>query len=147
MPTIERVEGLREIERALKELPKATGKTILRNALKKRAKPIADAARAAAPVRAVGGGQLRDSIAVSTKLSRRQASLARKEGKSAVEVYAGAGPLPQAHLEEFGGPNNAPRPFMRPAWDQHKDGVLRGLADDLWKSIERAARRLANKKA
>jgi hypothetical protein len=62
-------------------------------------------------------------------------------------MFVGAGPLPQAHLQEFGAPQHGPQPFMRPAWDGGKMAMLEGLKDDLWKEIEKAASRLAKKLA
>lgn len=150
MKTTVRVEGLRELEKALSELPKSTGKATLRRVLRARAQPIAEAARAKAPVHAVDGGELRDSIAVSTRLSRRQSRLHRrmfKDDRAAVEMFVGAGPLPSAHTQEFGTVNHPPQPFMRPAWDETKDGVLDGIKGDLWAEIRKSAERLARKRA
>lgn len=146
-----KIEGLRELERALAELPKSTGKNVLRRVLRTRAQPVADAARAMAPDDPETGGlDLKASIGVSTVLSKRQKSLHRKmfrNDKAAVEVFVGAGALPQAHLQEFGAPQHGPQPFMRPAWDGGKTQMLEGLKDDLWKEIEAAAKRLAKKQA
>lgn len=137
-----KVEGLSELKAALEELPKATTKSVMRKVLMARVKPIAEAAKALAPVR---HGELRDSIIASTKLSKRQKREA-KETASYVEVYAGPGPLPYAHLVEFGSIHNpVPRPFMRPAWDSAKGSILNNLARDLWIEIQKAADRLARK--
>lgn len=152
--TIVKIEGLRELDAALGELPKTTAKAVLRKVGLKALQPVADDARALAPDDPeTGGNDLRSSIAVSTKLSPRQARLARsavKKGeadKSFVEVYAGAGPLPYAHLQEFGTVNHAAQAFMRPAWDQNKMKVLESVKDGLWGEIEKAAKRLAKKQA
>jgi HK97 gp10 family phage protein len=147
MAELVRIEGLRELDRALGELPKSVGKSVARKVLKKRGKPIADAAKAKAPVDPDGGGQLRDSIGVSTKLSPRQRRLQRKIGRDDVEMFVGAGPLAHAHLNEFGLGNNPPRPFMRPAWDERRRGVIDGIGDDLWKEIDKAAKRQAARAA
>ena len=144
-----RVDGLRELEKALSDLPKATGKNVLRRVLKKRAQPVADAMRATAPDDpATGGNDLKSSIGVSTKLSPRQRGLHRKfGGKAAVEMFVGAGPVPHAHLQEFGTVNHSPQPFARPAWDSGKGPLLEGLKDDIWAEIATAAARLAKKQA
>ena len=142
-----KVEGLRELEAALKELPRSTGKAALRRALKKAAKPIADAAAARAPV---DEGHLRDSIGVGTKLTRRQRSLHRKmfrNDRAAVEMFVGAGGLAQAITQEFGTFKEPPQPFMRPAWDAGKNALLDGIKDDLWGEIQKAAQRHARKMA
>lgn len=140
-----KIEGLRELEQALSELPKATGKNVLRRVLKSRSEPIANAMSAAAPERR---GQLKASVGHGTKLSRRQRAMHRKWGSSAaVEYFIGAGALPQAHMEEFGGAHNAPRPYARPAWDAGKMQMLDGIKDDLWSEISKAAARRARKLA
>lgn len=145
-----KIEGLKELDDALGELPKATGKNVLRRVLRKAAEPMAEQMRASAPVAEENGGQLRDSIGVGTRLSRNQGRLHRKmfkDDRASVEMFVGAGAVPQAHLEEFGGATNAPRPYARPAWDANKDKMLAGIKSDLWAEIERAAARHARKMA
>lgn len=139
-----RVEGLRETQRALHKLPKATAKNILRRILMKRGKPIAEAAKERVPV---DEGVLKESIAVSPKLSYRQRKKHRKAHPDDVEVFVGAGRNPQAHLQEFGTSKAPAQPFLRPAWDANKNGVLKGIKDDLWMEIKKAAARLARKAA
>jgi HK97 gp10 family phage protein len=138
------VEGLAEVQTALRQLPDATAKAVLRRVGRKRLAPVAERARELTPV---GQGELRDSITVSTRLTRRQRGKHRKDGQDDVEVFAGAGPHPQAHLQEFGTEHHGPQPFMRPAWDAEKEGVLAGIGQDLWSEIEIAAARLARKAA
>ncbi len=79
---------------------------------KKRLKPVAARSRSYAPE---DQGELKDSIAVSTKLSKRQKRRHRKVDRSDVEVFVGAGPFPQAHLQEIGTKDTPPRSYMRPA--------------------------------
>ena len=141
----QRVEGLRELEKALAELPKATGKNTLRRVFRNRAKPIADNYRSRVRV---DQGDLRDGIGVSTKLTKRQRALHRKQGsKAAVEMFIGAPGLPQAITEEFGTIDQAPHPGLRPAWDAGKQRLLDAFAKDLWMEIEKSAQRLARKAA
>ncbi len=139
-----KVSGLREIEAALKNLPKATAKNVVRRVLKTRAKPIADAAQRLAPI---DDGDLQKSITVGTKLSKAQRSKHRKRTPGTVEMFVGAGPNPQAHLQEFGTKDHPPQPFMRPAWDGGKEALLAGIKDDLWAEIQKASARLAKKAA
>ena len=144
-----RVEGLRELERALSELPKSTGKAVLRRTLLKAGKPIADAARSMAPDDPkTGGNDLRSSIGVGTQLSPRQKKLHRKmfkNDKATAEAFAGAGPVLHAHLQEFGTVNHGPQSFMRPAWDSQKGKALDIIKTEMWTEIEKAAKRLAKK--
>lgn len=142
MATRERfkIEGLRELEQALAELPKATGKNVLKRALLKAGAPIASMAASLAPFLR---GKLRQSFGTGTKLSRRQ----RREHKqeSTVEVFAGPGALVQAITQEFGTRNHRPQPFMRPAWDANKRQALESVKDELAEEIEKTRQRAARK--
>ena len=139
------VEGLRELDAALGDLPKATAKNTMRRVLLKRGEPIVEAAERLAPELS---GELKVSLDVSTKLSPRQKRENRKNpSQSYVEVYAGAGALPQAHLREWGSDGHAPEPFMRPAWDSTQGEVLDGVKADLTAEIDKAVVRLARKQA
>jgi HK97 gp10 family phage protein len=155
-----RVEGLAELEAMLAELGRATGKNVLRRVAKKRLEPIAASMRAKAPDDPrTGGRDLKRSIVVSEKLTRRQASLAgggakrqadgsfRSDAKNGVTVYAGAGALPQAHMTEFGTANMGAQPWARPAFDAGKAGLLTGLRDDLKAEIDKAVARKAKRAA
>lgn len=140
--TVVKVEGLREVEQALGQLGKSTGRNVMRRVAMKRLQPIAEAMREKAPDDPVtGGNDLKTSITVTTKRPKRHKKV------SEVEAYAGPGQLPQAHLQEFGAPQHGPQPFARPAWDNGKDEILPGLADDFWVEIEKAAQRQARKTA
>jgi HK97 gp10 family phage protein len=158
-PTV-RVEGLAELDAALLELGKATGRNVLRRVAKARLQPIAASMKAKAPDDPeTGGNDLRSSIIVSEKLSRRQAGLAgggarrqadgsfRSDAKSGITMYAGPGPLPQAHMQEFGTVNHGAQPYVRPAWDGAKGGLLTGLAKDLKVEIDKAVARKAKRAA
>lgn len=138
-----KVEGLKDLERALQGLPAANAKAVLRRTLKEAGEPVATAARALVPKE---HGYLSESIDVSTKLSRRQSKLHKKE--SPVEMFIGPGPDPAGHLNEFGtGPGHQAQPFMRPAWDAHQAETLDIIANRTWLEIEKTAARLAKKAA
>lgn len=137
-----RVLGLSQLEQGLSELPRATGKNVLRRVLRQRGEPIAERARNLAPV---DEGDLKDSIGVSTKLSRSQRRKRRK--KAAVEMFVGPGGHPQAITQEFGTFFHPPQPFMRPAWAAEKGSILEDLSSDLWTEIDKAAQRIARKQA
>ncbi len=137
-----RVEGLSDLEDALSELSKATGKNVLKRALTNAGEPIAEDAARHARRRS---GKLEGSYGVSTKLSRRQKSIHTKE--SAVEVFAGPGALVQAITEEFGTSQQAPHPTMRPAWDGNKMSALNSVKDGIAAEIDKAAQRAARKAA
>ncbi|MDX0275749.1 HK97 gp10 family phage protein [Sinorhizobium meliloti] len=147
----ERIEGLRELDRALSELPKATAKSVLRRTLLKAGEPLADEMRNLAPDDpSTSGSDLKSSIAVGTKLSRRQAKLHRREfknDKAFAEVFVGPGPDPAAWNQEFGNINHGPQSFARPAWDGKQREVLDVIKTETWNEIEKAAQRLARKAA
>lgn len=137
------IEGLKELQTALQQLPRATAKNVMRRVLLERAKPIAESASSRARVRT---GTLKTSFKAGTKLSRRQKKSVGSIGDT-VEVYIGPAPLVQAITEEFGTDKVAANPMLRPAWHAGKDKVLLGLREDLWKEIKKAAERLARKAA
>lgn len=142
---IVRLEGFRELDHALGELPKATARNVLQRVLKKRAKPVQDAWQGKAPVLT---GHYSHSIIIgpSSKLTPRQKRDAKKEGKYFAEIHIGTSD-PAGQQNEFGNVNMPANPSGRPAWDATKDGVLSGIAKDIGEEIEKAASRLARKAA
>lgn len=137
-----RVEGLKELDRALKELPRATAKNVVTRVMLKAAQPIADDMAARAPR---DTEYLADHIDTGVRLSRRQRSVSRKE--SDVEVYAGATRVDQAIFQEFGTFDQPAQPFARPAWESGKHGALEDVKAGLAVEIDKAAKRLAKKAA
>lgn len=140
-----RIEGLRELERALAELPKATARNTLQRVLKKAAEPTADAWKAKAPRDA---GQYAESIIVgpSSKLTGRQKKDAKKEGKHFAEIHVGTAD-PAGQQQEFGNINHPAQPSGRPAWKETQDGALNTIKAELGGEIEKSAARLASKAA
>lgn len=137
-----KIQGLKELDEALSELPKATSRNVLLRTLKEQGAPIRDDGEARAP-KLTGG--LRESYTVSTKLSRRQKRANKKE--SQVEVYIGPGPAAKGVQTEFGNAHQAPEPHLRPAFDGNVDRVLKGIKNTLTEQIEKARARLARKVA
>jgi len=142
-----RIEGLKELDKALGELPRATGKNVLRRVARKALEPIIEDAKGKVHV---FSGALKRSLAVSTKLSKAQKAVHRDmfaDQRSSIEMFAGASNLPWAHMEEFGFKERGPHPFLRPAWDAGKMPALNSVKRDLAAEIQKAARRVARKKA
>jgi len=135
-----KIEGLKELDEALSELPKATARNVLVRTLKEAGQPVADDGASRAPV--LKGG-LRESYTVGQKLSRRQKKMHRKE--SDVEVFLGPTAHPKSVQTEFGNRHQAPKPHLRPAWDGGVRGVLSRIRDDLAEQIEKARKRIARK--
>lgn len=152
------VEGLKELEAAFKELGKALSRGVMRRAADKALSPMIADARSRVAASTQNTGALADSMGVSGRLSKRQAKDARREGKSYVERYAGAGSLSQAIALEFGtgerfhkdgksvGTMDA-EPYMRPAWDAHKANMATDVGRELWSELDRAAARKARRDA
>lgn len=138
------IDGLREVELALKELPKATAKNILRRIARERLETVAEYARAHVPV---DDADTKNSITVSTKLTRRQRGLFKSEGRDDVNVFMGPGNMPQAHMTEFGTRKDRAQPFMRPAWDNNKASLYENIREDIWREIEKAVARRNRKLA
>lgn len=149
-----KLHGAKELEKALRELPKRTGRNAMRRAFKTATEPLRQSMEDGADWHNDGMGR----AAVSgPNLSRRQ----KREKKQVSsphrqDWYVGFKPGRLAHLFELG---SAPRyhesghftgempatPFARPAWERHKRQVLHLFAQELWIEIGKAAARLARK--
>lgn len=142
--TTVKLYGAKELDRALGQLTKTTAKAVLRKVMKEAAEPLAQAARQKAPKDEY---HLHDSIDVSTRLSKRQSMMHRREaGRSFQEMFVGTN-NPAGVQQEFGNERHPAQPFMRPAWDQEKMNVLDGIGARLGGEITKAAERLARKAA
>lgn len=145
-----KVTGQRDLERSLASLEKtASRKTAARNALKKAAVPMRDKAAALAPDDpATSGEDLRHSIAIGTRLTKRQKKLQRRAigtDRETVTVFVGVNENANAygHLQEFGSTLHRPQPFMRPAWASTQRGVLASITKHLKATIAKASARAA----
>lgn len=149
------VSGQKDLSEVFEGLPKSLTDSVLRETAKKALKPVAEMAQSLAPVGDTGN--LRDSIIVSTQLTKRQRR-AFPHRKGEVHVYAGpsyklgAGGR-HGHLVEFGtGPRYnksgkylgimPARPFMRPAWDALSSSVLKTMQEEIWGVLLKAVRRM-----
>lgn len=147
-----KLEGLRELDAAIgalaEEYGKASGKAVLRRVATKALQPMTETTRQLAPDDpATGGNDLKASYVVGTRLNKRQAAMVRKDqNKSTVTVYMGTND-PAGMQQEFGNVNHGPQPHIRPAFDQHKEGAIKIVADELGPEIEKTAARLAKRVA
>lgn len=136
-----RIKGLKALDKSLQQLTRATAKRTARKVLMEAGEPVARAARANVPKLTL---HMAESIDVGTKLTKRQAALAKKFSKSGVEVYVGPND-PGAVAEEFGWEHGAAQPFMRPAWDSTKGQSLKIVTHLLGTEIDKAAERARRK--
>lgn len=143
-----RIDGLRELELALTQLPKATARAALRRVGIKALQPMADIARELAPDDPeTGGKDLRASITVGTSLNARQRKLQkRRDDKAFVEVFMGTADLAGVP-QEFGTVNHGPQAFMRPAYAREAGNAIRIVAAELGGEIDKTARRYAARQA
>lgn len=144
-----KVEGLQQLERALVAMGPVPARRVGRKALREGAAHFLERAEDLAPELR---GQLKASLGIGRRLTRRQAALHRRmtresRRKSFVEMFVGAGGVPHAHLREWGSDEGAPSPFMRPAFDGEKEAALRTitrvLRQEVVRELNREARRAA----
>ena len=136
-----KLQGGRALEDALEGLKDTTRERIVQESLAKGGEVLRDAAAELAPRRT---GMLSRSIAVGTKLSRRQKAMSQK--LSAVEVYVGPSHgkgrfIGQGVFNEFGTVKMRPRPFMRPAFAKTVDQIWSVIKSQMWLKIRLVADR------
>lgn len=148
--------GFRELEAALADLPKATGKGVLRRIAKGALEPMADAARGRAPKRS---GALAYSIIVSERRTRRAKPSTTRFVKGRFRATAASGiamamgpsragrVLSYATFDEFGTVDTPAFGFMRGAWDMGAARALEFVKDNLAEAIAKAAARVAKRRA
>jgi HK97 gp10 family phage protein len=145
-----KVEGLRELEAALSELPKATQKNVLKRVMMPAADPIERAAESNAPEMT---GRLERDIKIGTKLTRGQrtggAKLQangsfRSASKNYVELHIGTA-LSRAMFTEFGTYKDAAQMWFTRAFEATKHASLAIMTTTLGPQIETAAARLRKK--
>jgi len=149
------LHGMKELMDAMEQLPTMSmKKTVVRNALKKAALPIKEAAKANAQSLPFDNKAIVDSIKTGTSLKKSQRG---RQDRSRVTVYVGSS-HPLSHLFEFGTAERftkagaargyiPPMPFLRQAWDSNKKIALSRLKEELWKALEKSAKLLAKKAA
>lgn len=150
----EYVTGLKELDRALNELPNSVAKRVLERGLKDAGKPILKTAKSKAINFHNPGiyttGQLSKSLKLGTVLRRgRKKISSRRLNPGTGTVYLGPSwPMgAHAHFKEFGTSKQQAEPFLRPAWDQHKGEFLRTMGKFVWASLQKEARNQANRAA
>lgn len=159
-----KIEGLKEVEKALLEISHAAGARVLEKIGEQRLQAIATDAAERAPDEF---GDLKKDIIVTPVRPKGEPKL------STVEIFAGPKPGRKAHLVEFGTaphtifakasnvngvmtftidgkfvstavvhhPGAAPSPFLRPAWDSGAMALLDGIGKDLFAEISAVAGR------
>jgi len=129
-----KIDGAKEMNRLLKELPTNVAIRVGDQALKAGAKPIVAEAKRLVPVLS---GELRDSITAEPERKR-------KPQDARVILIGFKKPASRrAHLTEFGTAHSAAKPFMRPALDSKAGEALDEMGKALAQGIDREAAKLA----
>jgi len=170
-----KITGAKEVERALEQFTPATGRAVLRRALKKAAKPIQQTAKQYAPY---DQGDLERSIKIKVapgkKVGGAEYSKVLRDGGTKDEAVAAmrtvrrnskkTAPIAEVRvvaigaLVEFGTDERflkngksvgamPPDPFMRPAFDAKAAVAAAIIRREITEEIERTASRLAAKAA
>lgn len=132
------MEGMSELNKALKQLPDKLQDRAIKNAMAAGARVIRDEARRLVPV-GPGPTHLKDMIVVSRTVQR---GGKRRTLKGEVVLGIRDEGRYYAHLVELGASHMAPQPFMRPALDNKAQEALRVIGPKLGKEIEKQARKL-----
>jgi HK97 gp10 family phage protein len=134
-----KIEGIRECEAMLAELTDATGRNVLRRALRAAAVPIIEAAQSRVPV---DTGEMKIGISVQSTAKRAKK---RKDADATVFIGVAGKHASLAHLVEFGTASHGksggplpPRPFMRPAWDSKGAEAFDVFRRELRAHVEKA---------
>lgn len=130
------VTGFAELERALKQLPRAVELRTARAALRDVAEPLRAAMAQKAPRSKFSKWHLADGI-VSKPVKEENTTVSIAVGPERFFFYG--------RFVEWGTSRVPARPFMRPAWEEFKPWALEALGAALWARISAAARRLAKK--
>jgi hypothetical protein len=153
-----KLEGAKELEAALRELPKRIGKNVIKRALTKAAEPmLRQAQQNAARTKPALGEK---GVNLSTVLSRRQKRGIKARDGNTVYLFLGANSARWgiAHLIEFGTSMRAHKsgkstgrmaaqPWLRDAWAAYKQQTLDNFGKYLWQEIDKAAKSLARRQA
>lgn len=155
------VQGLSELESALRSLGAEMGAKTLRSALRDAAKPIEDYMLANAPVGSIERqvktrtgkavritpGFLRSKIKRRTRLNKRGVAGRHFNADEVAMVRVGVFRLPYVVHVEYGTSKARAQPFIRPALFATQDEVLSLVRERLHHRIKLAARRLAKSRA
>lgn len=165
-----KIEGLKQLDRALGELSKAQAKSTSKRVLKMVANDISDAAQGLAPRKT---GRLKNSIGATFKAPSNfdvgsiaygktmkssggdaKASVAamrsarRANPSTFAQIFIGPGGSGknrslQAFFQEFGTVNHGPKPYMRPAFEAKKNQVLQMIFSSIGNEIQKTRKRVA----
>lgn len=157
MKAVAKIQGLKEVQAALKALPVAMQRQAEAAVLRGGGKVIADKAKANCT--AVDQGDLKKSIAFNVKRFRGSYS-ARVGPRAGIKKQVGTysrgkkagqarykNPVKYSHLIEFGTAHSAAKPFLRPAMESSRNEVVSAMLSSYRKHLDKIAKRVAKRRA
>lgn len=150
------IKGLKQLRDKLVSLGGATSVKVLTSAARKSMKIVAEEARALAPEGPTG--HLKKSIRLAAVKPRRGSVVASVGIVVTARKVREEIPIPEVgmvsisekvdaswrwHFTEFGTSHSKASPFLRPAFDKHKDAVVAECKNVLSKAIDRAVKQAA----
>lgn len=152
-----KTSGFKELERALaEELPKATGKAVLRrtaiNSMKRIEDRMADLAPFDANDRDGDGRHLRETMTTKVVKAKRARGSVRFASQGGITVATGPAPTGRrarrnAGFQERGTVKMPAQPYARPAADAEGMAVIDDVKTELASQIDKAKARIARKAA
>lgn len=139
---VTKLEGFRELSDALGKLNKSTERSLLRRVAIRALEPIQERAKQIVPV---DEGHLRDSIVIGTKLTKNAKAADRQEPRQGVRMFLGSASR-NAVPREYGTFRTPGTFFLSSSWYSLRDKMLDQVRDDIWKSIEKVAKRAAKRR-
>lgn len=124
-----RLEGGKEVAKALETLSKRVSKRVQRDALEMAGEPMRRSMARRAP-HEPGPPDLRDTMVMSAA-----------QGQDANEVAVAIGPSRSGFygsFQELGTAHHPAQPFARPAFDEHAPDALRTIGDAFWTALASA---------
>lgn len=143
-----RIDGIKELERALMKLPKELRDKSEKAALRGGAFLISKAAKSKVPV---GRGFLKKAIGITVRKSKGNLTgrVRAKSKKTTITVNGKPkviNPAKYASLVEYGTSRTAARPFIRPAVEQSKDEVVSSMAEAFNKNLSKVVAKIRSRK-
>lgn len=152
-----KIEGLKEVNRALKELPNVAAGRALRSALTSSTLPLKKEMKKNAPRRSepgakvisgkksTGGNAKGGFVKVRWPGNLAKSIITRLIDKGPHHVTLGVGPASHGFyglFAEKGTSHQPAKPWMRPALDSQGQNVINRFAERIWQTIEREAAKL-----
>lgn len=139
------IEGLDELEKAIKKLEVESGGKALRNALMYASKPMLDDMKANAPIdeseERANNKRKQNRKHIAEVIKRRSK---KADGKYAAQVGVGVFSKSLAYIAAFlhyGTKHSAPNTWMQQAADRNVDTAINRFKDKLRKNIEKATKK------